>query len=161
MNAIEQAIERVKMIKDFVDPIRGKAVHCRVDEIVETLQSMQGEAVNAYAMITAPRDGSEIAVIGPDDNAAYFVRWNAEHSSWQTADSWFDEHEPIAWYRLAHPQSPAVVEGYVLVPVEPTDEMMDAGTGVVQSERGGFISDHAAIVGEIYKAMLTASGKGE
>lgn len=48
MNAIEHVMERVKMIKDFVDPIRGKAVHCRVDEIVETLQSMQGESVRVF-----------------------------------------------------------------------------------------------------------------
>lgn len=80
-----------------------------------------------------------------------------------------------------HPQSPAVPEGYVLVPVEPTDGLLismacrtrhDFGLlsrGMQESIMGSMKQIHEEVVGTgfyklgkdaEYKAMLTASGKG-
>lgn len=64
---------------------------------------------------------------------------------------------------LTSPAQSAVPEGYVLVPVEPTEEMKSAGIEVeVYSEVSDSIS--ALTWGEvraIYRAMLTASQKGD
>lgn len=104
----------------------------RLKAELEALQSMQGEAVGVVRQ-------------------AHMTEVNFFE------DTDFGTKIPDGTKLYTQPQSPA---GYVLVPVEPTDAMMDAGSGFAQVEFGGFMSDHAAIVGEIYSAMLSASQGG-
>lgn len=54
-----------------------------------------------------------------------------------------------AWLSCAKSKAQAVPEGYVLVPIKPTKEMLIAGEGVRHSK---FI-----VVGDIYKAMIAAA----
>ncbi|TAB12989.1 hypothetical protein DBZ50_25930 [Salmonella enterica subsp. enterica serovar Typhimurium] len=68
------------------------------------------------------------------------------------ADTDTDVYEPV----YAAPPAPVVPDGYALVPVEPTDEMIAAA---MNCEDVMFNSDESFCVqfGNIYEAMLAAA----
>ena len=138
MTPIEQAIDAlnkcdIEFSSDGYSESSNKR-KCVIDAIT-ALQSMQGEAVGTVYV---------------SDQDPYK---HGRNFYWLTNP----RNIPDGTQLYTQPQSPA---GYVLVPFEPTDAMMDAGSGFAQVEFGGFMSDHAAIVGEIYSAMLSASQGG-
>jgi len=80
--------------------------------------------------------------------------------------TWFDAYPPVGTLLYIHPtptdaNSGGVPEGYVLMPAEPTEAMIDAGTAQHECEQGdSYYSAPSLTDGDciaIYKAMLNAS----
>jgi hypothetical protein len=156
MNAIEQAIEALESairVYEASSPSVMTVERRQCVDAITALQSMQGEA---EPFDDWPEYHYQAMGCGLEDRGIT-DRYEAMRYGWDQALDRVAER--LDGY--THPKSAAVPEGYVLVPVEPTIEMIAAigWNGDVDMAIG-----HAKISEEVahaYKAMLTASGKGE
>ena len=86
--------------------------------------------------------------------------------AWWNGDSRFTRHDKLPkdhyWETViplyTHPPAPAVPEGYVMVPVEPTDEMLDAMAYAKRDMEQMQVWDARAAMTEVYQAMLKSQG---
>lgn len=86
------------------------------------------------------------------------VAWMLRRDLWAKYNGYrrfADSRSDGLWDVPVYTSAPTIPEGYVMVPVEPTDDMQEAGCDVDCPQDG------APTPYSVYKAMLAAAPKGE
>ena len=73
------------------------------------------------------------------------------------SDEYSDDYTQCAWLAWQAAKAQAVPEGFVLVPIKPSEDFIDKLASVICDEFDTTISGSAHCASEAYKAMLAAS----
>ncbi|EOV0253883.1 hypothetical protein ACOIWS_005673, partial [Salmonella enterica] len=135
--------------------------HAQEKRLFKIAKRIQGPAFDKYAHTPSQAiDVLEAAIFGENEESGRAVMLQGKYRDLsQPVDPQISEYEKIM---LQAGNSPVIPDGYALVPVEPTDEMIVAAmdsddVSYNESDDTVFYVHHR----EIYKAMLAAAPKQE
>jgi hypothetical protein len=159
---VEAGLATIRLQSDFIkamgDAMRGAGCEFDPEEckVVNTLADrlrMESAQTEGHVVVTRNEAGQAVAVTRQDDEG----RILSVIAEFEMPDGCVDREDLLAcmdraFYDGMSKAQPQIPEGYALVPMEPTKEMLDAGYG---------FDDGYPVDPGLYRAMLAARPEGK